>query len=312
MKLYFDSVSNNEAQALNSYILYRWIRVGMYDFRNFVDLSHLNPDQAFKNLLDRYNALKIVFGGGDRGLLTLSHALFIDADDHMFFVDFSLGEAASVNKDRTTLKWFKSGSLQRRDDKYQYITLKLSDEYLKDKRMVIPRHKFIAMLAHPEDFYNIMFDCEGHPVVNHKNNVSYDNRPSNLEWVSQKQNNIHAKYLRTLVKLDKAYFTNPDKLYLVEGVSALALHYALILYKTLNRDTALFFKHMNNLTTIHKHDLLEAIDEYDPSDPTDLSNLESVVAYRFLKNPNYVKTSDIDEGFAVVFLSCNHLEIVLD
>lgn len=60
-------------------------------------------------------------------------------------------------------------------DGYQYV-------YFNKKR--IPLHRLVAETFIPNP--------EGKEYVNHINSIKYDNRISNLEWVSARENNIHA------------------------------------------------------------------------------------------------------------------------
>lgn len=67
-------------------------------------------------------------------------------------------------------------------DSNSYRRVELSLNGVKRKHQV---HRLVAeaYLGKPEEFM----------VVNHKNGIKYDNRVLNLEWVTQKQNDAHAR-----------------------------------------------------------------------------------------------------------------------
>jgi len=52
------------------------------------------------------------------------------------------------------------------------------------RQLTAKGHRLVALAYHPNP--------DGLPCVNHKNGVRGDNRPSNLEWITQKGNVIHA------------------------------------------------------------------------------------------------------------------------
>ena len=53
------------------------------------------------------------------------------------------------------------------------------------KKMSIRVHQLVAMYFLPKD--------EGRPHINHINGIKHDNRAENLEWVTHKENMVHAK-----------------------------------------------------------------------------------------------------------------------
>ena len=76
----------------------------------------------------------------------------------------------------------KNTNRMRRIDKAQtYPTVLLS---VNDKHKTYRVHRLVAKAFLPP--------IEGKTHVNHKNGDHYDNRVENLEWVTQKENNLHA------------------------------------------------------------------------------------------------------------------------
>lgn len=67
-------------------------------------------------------------------------------------------------------------------------------------------HRVVARLFHGEP--------EKGQMVNHKNGVKQDNRPGNLEWVSQADNNRHATY-ELKVNRRKPQFNHTEAIELV-------------------------------------------------------------------------------------------------
>ena len=75
----------------------------------------------------------------------------------------------------------KSGRLRRIDTAPIYPTILLS---VKGKHKTYRVHRLVAKAFLPP--------IEGKTHVNHKNGNHYDNRVENLEWVTQKENNLHS------------------------------------------------------------------------------------------------------------------------
>ncbi len=75
----------------------------------------------------------------------------------------------------------KSGRLRQINNSQTYPTVLLS---VNGKHKTLRVHRLVATA--------FLTPIEGKTHVNHKNGNHYDNRVENLEWVTQKENNLHA------------------------------------------------------------------------------------------------------------------------
>lgn len=86
-------------------------------------------------------------------------------------------------------------------DRYGYNVVNLSgktgNENGAGKRKHITVHRLVALAFLPNES-----KC---PVINHKDGIKYHNVPENLEWVTVKQNNIHA--VEVLHRKTSTYWT---------------------------------------------------------------------------------------------------------
>lgn len=63
------------------------------------------------------------------------------------------------------------------------------------------QHSLIAMVAHTEDYDNLVAEGKT-PIVNHKNNCPWSNDSKNLEWTTQKWNVLHGKVIHGIYHSD--------------------------------------------------------------------------------------------------------------
>lgn len=75
----------------------------------------------------------------------------------------------------------KSGRLRKIDKAQIYPTVLLS---VNGEKKTLRVHRLVAMA--------FLTPVEGKTHVNHKNGNHFDNRVENLEWVTQKENNLHS------------------------------------------------------------------------------------------------------------------------
>jgi hypothetical protein len=115
---------------------------------------------------------------------------------------FGQYQVSSLGRVRNTFRLFsgcvkikkcRKQILGQYSDNYGYLALNIS---LNNQRAYRKVHRLVAQTFIPNP--------ENKPQVNHKNGIKTDNRVENLEWVTRKENQIHASKigLLTFSKLD--------------------------------------------------------------------------------------------------------------
>lgn len=61
------------------------------------------------------------------------------------------------------------------------------------------QHTIVAMVAHDEQF-DKLFNGKNVVMANHMNNIPWDNSSDNLEWTTNKWNNLHGKVIHSINK----------------------------------------------------------------------------------------------------------------
>lgn len=82
-----------------------------------------------------------------------------------------MGDIRKVGTQQLCNQWFDK-------DGYKIVAL--------TNRKIYRAHRLIAMC--------FVENPEGHPIVNHKNHIKYDNRAENLEWVTYSYNSKHSYF----------------------------------------------------------------------------------------------------------------------
>lgn len=296
------TLSKNDARALNLTMLGSTV----------VDKLDLQLDNAFNYVVDLVRLQK------ERGASSFEpcffkldrYAFLIDYDFHVYLFDIANGMVYSVKIPKTgkcKVNRLDSGINSTRKAKYANFTVKLVYGVGLTKRLVVYTHQALALLKDPDQFNKVFkaYGCE--TAVNHRDNVDYNNGCDNLEWVSVRDNNLHASYVKKLAGLNPDEFFDLDRRYLKQGVSAYTLRFALTLYKTLKCDETLFTDIMYSLGEVVKaSDIARMVDVQRYSDdPVD--EILTLTALRFLNNPQYVKQSDITEDFISAFDPFKHV-----
>lgn len=296
------TLSKNDARALNLTMLGSTV----------VDKLDLQLDNAFNYVVDLVRLQK------ERGASSFEpcffkldrYAFLIDYDFHVYLFDIANGMVYSVKIPKTgkcKVNRLDSGINSTRKAKYANFTVKLVYGVGLTKRLVVYTHQALALLKDPDQFNKVFkaYGCE--TAVNHRDNVDYNNGCDNLEWVSVRDNNLHASYVKKLAGLNPDEFFDLDRRYLKQGVSAYTLRFALTLYKTLKCDETLFTDIMYSLGEVVKaSDIARMVDVQRYSDdPVD--EILTLTALKFLNNPQYVKQSDITEDFISAFDPFKHV-----
>jgi hypothetical protein len=81
----------------------------------------------------------------------------------------------------TISKQFDINQIKGSTDRYGYMTVKVS---INGRKKHFKVHRMVALTFLPNP--------DSKPTVNHRNGVKKDNRLVNLEWATNKENNIHA------------------------------------------------------------------------------------------------------------------------
>lgn len=296
------TLSKNDARALNLTMLGSTV----------VDKLDLQLDNAFNYVVDLVRLQK------ERGASSFEpcffkldrYAFLIDYDFHVYLFDIANGMVYSVKIPKTgkcKVNRLDSGINSTRKAKYANFTVKLVYGVGLTKRLVVYTHQALALLKDPDQFNKVFKDYGCETAVNHRDNVDYNNGCDNLEWVSVRDNNLHASYVKKLAGLNPDEFFDLDRRYLKQGVSAYTLRFALTLYKTLKCDETLFTDIMYSLGEVVKaSDIARMVDVQRYSDdPVD--EILTLTALRFLNNPQYVKQSDITEDFISAFDPFKHV-----
>lgn len=296
------TLSKNDARALNLTMLGSTV----------VDKLDLQINDAFTYVVDLVRLQK------ERGALSFEphffkldrFAFLVDYDFHVYLFDIANGVVYSVKIPKTgkcKVNRLDSGINSTRKAKYANFTVKLVYGVGLTKRLVVYTHQALALLKDPDQFNKVFKACGCETAVNHRDNVDYNNSSDNLEWVSVRDNNLHASYVKKLAGLNPDQFFDLERRYLKQGVSAYTLRFALTLYKTVKCDETLFTDIMSTLGEVVKaSDLARMVDvQKYTDDPVD--EILTVTALRFLNNPQYVKQSDITEDFISAFDMFKHV-----
>lgn len=304
MKTTYNDLTNKEVRSFNLLLL------------NQIPLDYGTRESINDEIVQTLNDLAWVDDDVDPRFIKYDdQVLLVDSKKHLFKFDLLGGLVYSVHPTHSNiqfknydasdsynalyyLKPLKSGESSKRQTKYSYVTLFISKAGF-TKRLVVPAHQILALLDNRVQFRRVFDECGFKTVVNHLDNVDYNNKANNLEWVSTRDNNLHADYVKKLVGLNPDLFVDPDRRYLKSGVQAYTLRFALTLYKTLNCDDTLFVDVFNTLgSNLYPLKICEmaqsvqtdTIDQY-------LSN----TCFRYLFNPEFVTSSDITDDFIAAF-----------
>lgn len=94
-----------------------------------------------------------------------------------------------------------TGDKSRKSNGYVYTELMLIiDGEL--KKINYGTHSLVAMISHTWEYDRIV-NTGKTPVVNHLNNIPWDNREENLEWTTQRLNTLHAKVIYSLYESER-------------------------------------------------------------------------------------------------------------
>lgn len=298
------TLSKNDARALNLTMLGSTV----------VNKLDLQLDDAFNHVVDLVRLQK------ERGASSFTphffkldrYAFLVDHDFHVYLFDIANGVVYSVKIPKTgkcKVNRLDSGINSTRKAKYANFTVKLVYGVGLTKRLVVYTHQALALLKDPEQFERVFKACGCETAVNHRDNVDYNNSCDNLEWVSVRDNNLHACYIKKLAGLSPDEFFDLDRRYLKQGVSAYTLRFALTLYKTLKCDTTSFIDIMNSLGEVVKASDFDNMITIQKFFDTYNSKIYTLTALRFLNNPQYVKQSDITDDFIAAFDQFKHVLI---
>lgn len=298
------TLSKNDARALNLTMLGSTV----------VNKLDLQLDDAFNHVVDLVRLQK------ERGASSFTphffkldrYAFLVDHDFHVYLFDIANGVVYSVKIPKTgkcKVNRLDSGINSIRKAKYANFTVKLVYGVGLTKRLVVYTHQALALLKDPDQFERVFKACGCETAVNHRDNVDYNNSCDNLEWVSVRDNNLHACYIKKLAGLAPDEFFDLDRRYLKQGVSAYTLRFALTLYKTLKCDDTLFIDIMNSLGEVVKASDFDNMITIQKFFDTYNSKIYTLTALRFLNNPQYIKQSDITEGFIAAFDPFKHVLI---
>lgn len=296
------TLSKNDARALNLTMLGSTV----------VNKLDLQLDDAFNHVVDLVRLQK------ERGASSFEphffkldrYAFLVDYDFHVYLFDIANGVVYSVKIPKTgkcKVNRLDSGINSTRKAKYANFTVKLVYGVGLTKRLVVYTHQALALLKDPEQFNKVFKACGCETAVNHRDNVDYNNSCDNLEWVSVRDNNLHASYVKKLAGLAPDQFFDLERRYLKQGVSAYTLRFALTLYKTLKCDDTLFTAIMNRLGEVVKASDITNMITIQRFFYTYNSKVLTLAALRFLNNPQYIKQSDITEDFIAAFDPFKHV-----
>ena len=89
-----------------------------------------------------------------------------------------------------------NGMKSKKENGYVYVDINFEiDSKIVEK--VYGQHSIVAMIAHEEQF-DKLFNGKNMVIANHKDNCHWNNTSDNLEWTTNKWNNIHGKVIHSI------------------------------------------------------------------------------------------------------------------
>lgn len=269
------------------------------------------PKTIVELAMDHIQALNQAYAG---------YGLYHTSDDHVLIVDdrgqrYNLdGETGDVYSASFVDKWvwndkpLLQGKYSLRAQDYSFMVVYINRGI--EHRLTRGQHTMMALGYDLPGFNRALTSGVdvADIVVNHKNNCGYDNHPSNLEWVSQRDNGLHGEYVKKLAELhpddqgNDKLFRNVSKRYLNVGVQAYSLRFALTLFKILKGNVPAFEKIMSQLGSIIDIDYLIA-------DPNTMPEVKTA-CQTFKTNPGFVTKPDIVDKFIDVFEHFKDIKII--
>ena len=137
--------------------------------------------------------------------------LFIDRAGNAVVADTNDGKAyrAEYNVSDKSVKIisaFTDGENSKKNNGYLYVQIAIIDNLGQLKTIQYGTHSIMAMLTHKKEYDDL--DKEGlTPICNHKDNIKWNNKADNLEWVTQGMNVEHGKIVNGIHRVYNGKYT---------------------------------------------------------------------------------------------------------
>ena len=206
-----------------------------------VNMGLLVPKAVVELPMDHNKALNHAYNGYGLYHTSDDHVLVVDDRGQRYDLNGQSGEVYSARFAGNTWAWnnepLLSGKYSLRAQDYSFMVVYIKHGGL-DRRLTRGQHTMMALGYDLPGFNRVLASGVdvSDIVVNHKNNCGYDNRCTNLEWCSQNDNKVHARYVYLALFLNPAMAQDEGPCYLRHGVQACTLRFALTLYKVLGMD----------------------------------------------------------------------------
>lgn len=264
------------------------------------------PKTIVELTMDHNQALNQAYDGYGLYHTSDDHVLVVDDRGQRYDLNGQTGDVYSASFVGNQWVWnnkpLLSGKYSLRGQDYSFMVIYINRGGL-ERRLTRGQHTMMALgydlpgfsraLKHGVNVSDI--------VVNHKNNCGYDNHPSNLEWVSQRDNGLHGEYVYLALFLNPALASDDGPCYLRNGVSAYTLRFALTLYKVLGMDGGAMATALGGLSSYDINKLL--------ADPWTMPEVKTACQL-FLNKPEYVSSNLITRDFVENFDRYKNIEII--
>lgn len=125
--------------------------------------------------------------------------LVTDRLNNMLVVDIE--EGIIYKFDGEELEEANTADQSKKENGYLYVQIVIFDKNNVQVTINYAQHSLIAMIAHTDDYDSYVKGGKT-PIVNHKNNCHWDNYSKNLEWTTDKWNNLHGKVVHGIYRSD--------------------------------------------------------------------------------------------------------------
>ena len=273
--------------------------------KNTFNMGLLAPKTIRDLQMDHIQALNQAYTGYGLYRTSDDHILVVDDRGQRYDLNGQTGEVYSASFVGNQWAWndepLLSGKYSFRGQDYQFMVIYINRD--RERRLTQGQHTMMALGYDLPGFSRILTSGidPSDIVVNHKNNCGYDNHPSNLEWVSQRDNTLHGRYVYLALFLNPALASDEGPCYLRDGVQAYTLRFALTLYKVLGMDGGAMANDLGGLSSYDINKLL--------ADPWTMPEVKTACQL-FLNKTDYVSSAIITRDFVEAFDRFKGIKII--